>query len=247
MIELDRVSKRFGAHVALDGISLEIPAGRTTVLLGQSGCGKSTAIRLMVGLIEPDEGEVRFDGKPLGKQDLAAARHRMGYVIQSGGLFPHLTGRENATLLARELGWDDARCEARLVELARLVRLPRQFLDRWPDQLSGGQRQRVGLVRALFLDPAVLLLDEPLGALDPMIRADLQTDLRKIIRDLKKAVVLVTHDLGEAAYLGDEVVLLWDGTILQRGPIADLLHRPADERVTAFVNAQRTHLDGGAS
>jgi osmoprotectant transport system ATP-binding protein len=247
MLALDGVSKRFGEHVALDQVTLEVPRGKTTVLLGQSGCGKSTAVRLMVGLIRPDAGVVRFDGRPLPEQDLTVARHRMGYVIQSGGLFPHLTARRNVTLVARELGWDLPRREARIRELAGLVRMPPEWLARYPEELSGGQRQRVSLMRALFLDPDVLLLDEPLGALDPIIRSDLQTDLRSIFRRLEKTVVIVTHDLGEAAYLGDQVAVMLDGRIEQRGTVEDLFRRPATDFVAAFVKAQRSPLKELAS
>ena len=168
-----------------------------------------------------------------------AVRLRTGYVIQDGGLFPHLTARGNVTLLARHLGWDRPRIEARVAELAELTRFPADGLDRHPRQLSGGQRQRVGLMRALMLDPAALLLDEPLGALDPLVRADLQTELRDIFRSLGKTVVLVTHDLGEATFFADRVVLLRDGRVVQEGSPADLWHRPADPFVTRFVQAQR--------
>lgn len=166
-------------------------------------------------------------------------RLRTGYVIQDGGLFPHLTARGNVTLLARHLGWPAARIAARVTELADLSRFPADGLDRFPRQLSGGQRQRVGLMRALMLDPDALLLDEPLGALDPLVRADLQTDLRDIFRGLGKTVVLVTHDLGEAAHFADRVVLLKDGQLVQEGTPADLWHRPAEPFVTRFVQAQR--------
>ncbi len=240
MLTLDGVTKRYDGTVAVDGVTLRAAPGATTVLIGPSGCGKSTLLRLMIGLVRPDAGTVRFDDAPLGAGSaLRATRHRMGYVIQEGGLFPHLTARANAALLARHLGWDDARLAARLDELAGLVQLPTDRLDQYPSELSGGQRQRVSLMRALMLDPDVLLLDEPLGALDPMIRADLQRDLRGIFRRLGKTVVLVTHDMAEAAYFADGIVLLRDGAVVQTGTPADLVERPAEPFVEAFIQAQR--------
>jgi osmoprotectant transport system ATP-binding protein len=219
-------------------MDLSIVPARTTVLLGQSGCGKSTLLRLMLGLLRPDSGIILFDGEPICPE----LRLRMGYVVQDGGLFPHLTARGNVVLMARHLGWDSDRMDKRLHELAVLTQFPVDGLARYPVQLSGGQRQRVGLMRALMLDPDVLLLDEPLGALDPIIRSDLQTDLRRIFQALGKTVVLVTHDLGEAAFLGDHLVLLRDGRIVQQGAVADLVDAPADPFVTRFVNAQRTEF-----
>lgn len=240
MVELQGASKRFpgpdGGTLALHPIDLAFQPGRTTVLIGPSGCGKSTLLRLLVGLLEPDAGAVLFDGQPLGAGTLGVARLRMGYVIQDGGLFPHLTARENVTLMATHLGRP---VEPRLAELLALTDLEAPLLDRYPGQLSGGQRQRVSLMRALMLDPDVILLDEPLGALDPLIRADLQRDLREVFRALGKTVVMVTHDLAEAAFFGDEIVLLRDGAIVQRGRFEDLAERPADPFVTRFVNAQR--------
>jgi osmoprotectant transport system ATP-binding protein len=167
----------------------------------------------------------------------------MGYVVQDGGLFPHLTASGNVALMARWLGWDRDRIAARLAELVGLTDFPADGLSRYPAELSGGQRQRVGLMRALMLDPDVLLLDEPLGALDPMIRYELQTDLRDIFRTLGKTVVMVTHDIGEAGYFGDSVVLLRDGAVVQQGSLRDLLDRPADPFVERFITAQRSLLD----
>ena len=192
-----------------------------------------------------DGGEVRFEGEVLKPENMLSLRHRMGYVIQDGGLFPHLTAAENVALLARDLGWGEAKAEARLQELVALTHFPQDGLDRYPVQLSGGQRQRVGLMRALMLDPDLLLLDEPLGALDPMVRAELQRELRQIFRALGKGVVLVTHDMGEAAYFGDEIVLMRSGRIVQQGAFADFVERPAEPFVTKFVNAQRSPLEEG--
>ncbi len=244
MLALEGVSKGYDGTTALHPTDLAPAPGRTTVLIGPSGCGKSTLLRLMIGLIRPDAGTVRFDGEVLTPENVGAARQRMGYVIQEGGLFPHLTARENVTLMARHLGWPRPRLDARVAELAELAQLPEDRLDAYPVQLSGGQRQRVGLMRALMLDPDVLLLDEPLGALDPMIRAGLQQDLRAIFRRLRKTVVMVTHDMGEAGYFGDAIVLLRAGRIVQQGTLRDLVRAPAEPFVEAFVNAQRSPLDG---
>jgi osmoprotectant transport system ATP-binding protein len=242
MLELKGVTKSYGGRPVLWPTDLALPAGQTTVLIGPSGCGKSTLLRLMVGLIPPDAGVVRFAGKEVRPDNVLELRRRMGYVVQDGGLFAHLTARGNITLLARYLGWDGRRIETRLAELAELTRFPADGLDRYPVQLSGGQRQRVGLMRALMLDPDVLLLDEPLGALDPLVRSDLQADLRRVFRALGKTVVLVTHDLGEADFFGDAIVLLRDGRIVQQGTLADLVRSPAEPFVTRFVNAQRYAL-----
>ncbi len=243
MIRLHGVSKRYGELRALAATDLALEPGRTTVLIGSSGSGKSTLLRIMLGLIEPDAGSVEFDGQHMDGSNVLELRRRMGYVIQDGGLFPHLDARHNASLLAAYLGWSTDRIEPRLAELCELTHLPADVLDRYPAQLSGGQRQRVSLMRALMLDPELLLLDEPLAALDPMIRSDLQADLREIFRALGKTVVLVTHDIGEAAFFGDRVVLLREGEILQDGPFSELLGAPADPFVTRFINAQRVSLE----
>jgi len=239
MIGLANVAKAFGGRTVLEPTTLAVPRGRTTVLIGPSGCGKSTLLRMLVGLVTPDQGTVTIDGRRLEAASMADLRRRIGYVIQDGGLFPHLTGRDNVGLLARHLGWDASRITARIAELAALTRLPEAALDRFPAQLSGGQRQRLGIMRALMLDPAAILLDEPMGALDPLVRYDLQEDLRRIFRDTGKTVVMVTHDMGEAGFFGDEVLLLGNGRIVQRGTLDDLIHAPADDFVRRFVSAQR--------
>ncbi|HMC66784.1 MAG TPA: ATP-binding cassette domain-containing protein [Gemmataceae bacterium] len=243
MLKLRNVSKTYGTASALRPTDLAIPAGQTTVLIGPSGCGKSTLLRLMIGLIRPDTGSVQFNGTPITPENVRDIRHRMGYVVQDGGVFPHLTAKGNVTLMARYLGWEGKRIDSRLGELAELTQFPADGLDRYPAQLSGGQRQRVSLMRALMLDPMVLLLDEPLGALDPIIRSELQDDLRRIFRTLGKTVVLVTHDLGEAGFFGDHIVLLRAGQNVQQGTLGDLMHSPADSFVTRFVNAQRSPLE----
>jgi osmoprotectant transport system ATP-binding protein len=234
-LRLEQVSKRYGEGIAVEGLDLTFPSGKTTALLGPSGCGKSTVLRLLIALIEPDAGQVVVDRQPLPAHKIDLLRRRIGYVIQDGGLFPHLTARQNITLMARYLGWAGDRIDGRIDELVGLTRFPREGLARYPTELSGGQAQRVALMRALFLDPEVLLLDEPLGALDPLVRVGLRDDLGAICRSLGKTVVLVTHDVGEAAQLADLVVLMREGRIVQQGTFAALAAAPADDFVSAFL------------
>ncbi len=229
MFALDSVSKWYGDRPALARISLDIAPGTTTVLIGPSGCGKSTLLRLLIGLVRPDEGVVRFDGETLSPERFAGVRRRVGYVIQQGGLFPHLTARRNVTLMADHLGWPVTRIASRVAELTGLTHFPADGLDRYPGELSGGQNQRVALMRALMQDP--------------MIRFGLQDELRQIFASLRKTVVMVTHDLPEAAFIADTIVLMRDGRIVQQGLLEDMLAKPADDFVTRFVRAQRDHLE----
>jgi len=240
LIELVGVSKSFGRTAALHPTDLAFPPGLTIALIGPSGCGKSTLLRLIIALLRPDAGTIRFDGKEVTEASAQQVRRRVGYVIQEGGLFPHLTARANVLLLSRHLGHPVSKMEERLEELCALSRFPRNGLDRYPAELSGGQRQRVSLMRALMLSPEVLLLDEPLGALDPLVRSSLQKDLKEIFARLRQTAVLVTHDMGEAAYLADEIVLMNEGHIVQRGAAVDLRDHPASEFVSEFINAQRS-------
>ncbi len=237
-LELRGVVKRFGPEATVGPIDLAVPAGSSLALIGPSGAGKSTVLRLMLGLLRPDAGEVLLGGAPLDPDD-HAQRRRYGYVVQGGGLFPHLTARENAAIVARHQRWERARVASRLEELAALARLPGDVWDRLPAELSSGQAQRVGLVRALFLDPELLLLDEPLGALDPVTRAELQDDLRDAFQRLRKTVVIVTHDLAEATFFAEVLVLMRAGRIAQAGAFADLALSPAEPFVARFVRAQR--------
>jgi osmoprotectant transport system ATP-binding protein len=243
VIEFQSVSKHYAEATALAHIDLHCESGETTALIGPSGCGKSTLLRLIVGLITPDSGDVLVGGERLGAHNLQDVRHRSGYVIQEGGLFPHLSARANASLLVRHLGWNADRIEARLRELAELTHVPAELLERYPSELSGGQRQRMSLIRALMPDPDLLLLDEPLGALDPMIRSRLQEELREIFRTLGKTVVLVTHDMAEAAFFADSIVLLRDGRLVQKGTLTELVDSPADPFVSEFIHAQRRPLE----
>jgi osmoprotectant transport system ATP-binding protein len=236
---LERASKRYGAVMALDRVDIDFAAGTTTALIGSSGSGKSTVLRLLLGLDYPDEGTVRADGQALDASTVLALRRRVGYVIQEGGLFPHLTVSGNLALLPRCLGWSAHKTQQRAEELAALTHLPLDVLQRYPAELSGGQRQRVALMRALMADPDALLLDEPLGALDPIVRHELQDELKRIFAPLRKTVIIVTHDLAEAAWFAERLVLMRDGAIVQDGSLQDLLDRPADPFVTRFVEAQR--------
>jgi len=210
------------------------------VLIGPSGCGKSTLLRVIIGLIPPDSGTIDFDASQITPVNIEMLRRRIGYVIQEGGLFPHLTARANILLMARHLGKSDEEMHARLLELCELTRFPENLLARYPLELSGGQRQRVSLMRALMLSPELLLLDEPLGALDPLVRASLQKDLKEIFARLCQTALLVTHDLAEAAYFGDDIVLMNEGRVVQQGSITDLRERPANPFVSEFINAQRS-------
>jgi len=238
LLELRSAVKRHGRDVEIGPVSLAVAAGETVALIGPSGAGKSTVLKLLLGLLAHDAGEVLLGGAPLDARDLAV-RRRFGHVVQGGGLFPHLTAAENVGLVPRFLGWEPARLRTRLGELAALARLPEAALARFPSELSGGQAQRVGLMRALALDPEVLLLDEPLGALDPLTRAELQDDLRTAFAGAARTVVLVTHDLAEAVFLARRLVLMRDGRIVQQGALEDLVDHPADSFVTRFVHAQR--------
>jgi osmoprotectant transport system ATP-binding protein len=238
VLELIGASKRFGQEVALAPLDLRVARGETLVLIGPSGCGKTTVLRLALGLIWPDAGQVRFRGAPHSPAKIGAARRSMGYVVQDGGLFPHLSAAANVGLVARQLGWPRERIDTRTAELADLARFPRAALGRYPLELSGGQRQRVGLMRALMLDPELLLFDEPLAAIDPLVRAELQRDLCRVFSEQRKAVVLVTHDLAEAAFFADRVALMRAGRVVQQGRVEDFVRSPADPFVTEFVAAQ---------
>jgi osmoprotectant transport system ATP-binding protein len=230
-VELRAVTKSYAGQVALHETTLTLDARASLALVGTSGSGKSTLLKLVMGLTTPDRGTVHVMGQAMTEASRLGLRHAMGYVIQEGGLFPHLTARRNVTLMAEVLDWPKERTVARVDELRALVSLPDDALERHPAELSGGQRQRVGLMRALLLDPPLLLLDEPLGALDAVVRRRLQKDLVSIFRRLEKAVLVVTHDADEAAVLADEIAVMDGGRIVQRGTRAELVAAPA----TPFV------------
>jgi osmoprotectant transport system ATP-binding protein len=238
LIRLDQVTKRY-ASGGVGPLSLEVGARSTVALVGPSGSGKSTILRLLVGLLSADAGHVYVAGQPMRPDTAPALRLRIGYLIQEGGLFPHLSARDNAAIVARHLGWQNDRVEARLSELADLARLPASLLDRFPAHLSGGERQRVALVRALFLDPDVILLDEPLGALDALVRTKLQEELRQMFRALAKTVMFVTHDLAEAVFVADEIVVMSAGAIVERGSPERMVLHPQSEVTASLLAAYR--------
>jgi osmoprotectant transport system ATP-binding protein len=241
-ISLESVRKQYpDGTVAVEGLSMDLAAGETTVLIGPSGCGKSTVLRMINRLIEPSGGTVRIDGIDVGKQDVDKLRRSIGYVIQNVGLFPHQTIRTNVGTVPRLIGWPKARIRERADELLSLVSLdPSRYGDRYPHELSGGQRQRVGVARALAADPAVLLMDEPFSAVDPIVRTRLQDEFRRLQETVRKTVVLVTHDIDEAVRLGDRIAVLSEGGRLQQfASPAELLASPANDFVREFVGGDR--------
>lgn len=242
MIRVTNVTKSFNENVAVRNLNLQIPRSKVVSLIGPSGCGKSTLIRMIIGIISPDAGHITINNEEMNQLSAVQLRQKMGYVIQQGGLFPHLTAKGNCALVAEYLGWDTHQINVRLKELCDLTGINFSDLEKYPSEFSGGQNQRIGLIRALMLDPEILLLDEPLGSIDPLIRYGLQNDLKEIFQSLNKTVLLVTHDLGEAGFLGDEIVLMNEGEIEQHGTLSDLIKNPGNEFVKRFVSAQRNHL-----
>jgi len=238
VLEYVDARKSFGSgSPALDGLTLSIADRETVALVGPSGCGKTTAIRLANRLLDADSGEVRVFGLPVGSQDPVALRRRIGYVIQEGGLFPHWSVEENVETVPRLLDWAPERRRRRAQELLGMVGLPpAEFSSRRPRELSGGQRQRVGVARALAADPPLLLMDEPFGALDPIARRSMQREFRTWRERLTSAVLLVTHDLGEAFRLADRVAVMHSGRVRQVGTREELSRHPADAFVREFVS-----------
>ena len=236
-IAFQDVSKSFGGRRVLDGFSLAVAEGETVALIGPSGCGKTTALKLVNRLVDPDAGRVLVEGREVASEDPIVLRRKLGYVIQEGGLFPHWDVRGNVEVVPRLLGWEEERKRARTREVLAMVNLPaEEFAARRPRQLSGGQRQRVGVARALAADPPVLLMDEPFGALDPIARRALQREFLDWKKRLRKAVLLVTHDMREAFLLADRIAVIDGGRVRQAGTKADLLERPADDFVREFVS-----------
>jgi osmoprotectant transport system ATP-binding protein len=237
-VQLSGVSASRSRQPVLHDVSLSIRAGEVLALVGRSGSGKTTLLRLINRLIEPDRGEVIVDGRPTTAWDPIALRRATGYVIQDAGLFPHMTVASNIAIVPRLLSWPEARVTARIDELLNMVGVPpERFRDRWPDELSGGERQRVGLARALAADPKLLLMDEPFGALDPATRADLHREFTRLQSTLRRAVILVTHDMAEAFALGDRVAVLSEGRIVACDTPA-AIRASTDPQVTALVAAR---------
>ena len=239
MVIIRGISKSFDGKVALHPFDLALASEQTHVLLGSSGSGKSTFLKVLLGILSADAGEVEIFGEKVTPESQRSIARKIGYVPQEGGLFPHMSARENVSFIARLEGWDRERIARRITELSELVGLPEAWLARAPSGLSGGQRQRVAIMRALFLDPKLLVMDEPLGALDPLIRARLQDDLREIFARLRKLVILVTHDLVEARLFGRTISLFHEGRLLQHGSFDDLRRKPADPFVAEFIAAHR--------
>jgi len=241
-IVFDHVTKRYAGRdaAALDDLSLEIPAGTFCVLVGPSGGGKTTALKMVNRLVPFDSGDIRIDGRSVRDIPVVELRREIGYVIQQIGLFPHMSVGDNVGTVPRLLGWPKARIRARSVELLELVGLEAADAKRYPAELSGGQRQRVGLARALAADPPLLLMDEPFGALDPITRLRLQTELRRLHREVGKTVIFVTHDVDEAIQMGDRIAILREGGVLAQYDTPDaILAHPASEFVAAFVGEDR--------
>ncbi len=244
MITLEHVSKAFTSHgqsvLAVDDVSLEVGEGELHVLIGPSGSGKTTTMRMINCLEQPTGGRITVDSRDVQTMNVVDLRRGIGYVIQQGGLFPHFTVADNVAVVPRLLGWPRQKRRQRAEELLALVGLPPElFADRYPRQLSGGQQQRVGVARALAADPPIVLMDEPFGAVDPITRKQLQRELRRIQAEVRKTIVFVTHDIAEAFLLGDRIVLMAAGRIVQNGTPADLLRHPADPFVTSFIGEDR--------
>jgi osmoprotectant transport system ATP-binding protein len=247
MLELEHIYKSFEGRTVLSDVSLRIPQGATHALIGSSGSGKTTLLRLTLGLIPFDTGYVKINDQALLSFTPTEWADRIGYVPQEGGLFPHISGRQNVALVAGLRNWSAARIAQRVEELRALVDLDAAVLARFPHEMSGGQKQRVAIMRAAMMDPPVMLLDEPMAALDPLIRSSLQQELKSIFQRLGKTVLLVTHDLGEAVFLAERITLLHEGRVVQTGTYRELLLQPADPFVSSFINAQRTLPDVGAA
>jgi osmoprotectant transport system ATP-binding protein len=240
MIELQSLSKRYGAHVAVDALDLTIADGELLVLLGGSGCGKTTTLKMVNRLIEPTSGRVLVDGDDVATIAPHELRRRIGYAFQRVGLFPHLSIAENVAVTPSLLGWDAQRIERRVDELLELVELdPAATRERRPDELSGGQQQRVGVARALAAEPRLMLLDEPFGALDPLTRDRIQQSFRRIRDRLGLTAIFVTHDMGEALVLGDRIAVMHEGRLVQVGSPRELLASPADETVRQLLDTPR--------
>jgi osmoprotectant transport system ATP-binding protein len=239
MLILQNIYKTFEKRPALTDVNVQVAKGATHALIGSSGSGKTTLLRITLGLIPMDKGYVKINEQALSSFTPTQWADRIGYVPQDGGLFPHISGKNNVSLIAKLRGWDKARIDARIEELGKLVDLDASVLGRFPSEMSGGQKQRVAIMRAAMMNPDVMLLDEPMAALDPLIRRSLQQELKSIFQRLDKTVLLVTHDLGEAAFLAEQITLLHDGKVVQSGSFGELLHHPADAFVTSFINAQR--------
>lgn len=243
MIKVDKVSKHFGEVKAVDGVSFEVEDQENLILLGTSGCGKTTTLKMINRLIEPTQGSIYIDGKNIMEQQPENLRRGIGYVLQNNGLFPHYTVAQNIAVVPNLLKWDKQKTEKRTAELMEKLHLDASYLNIYPNELSGGQQQRVGLARALVSDPPVLLMDEPFGALDNVTRSKIHAEF-KVLDELKrKTIIMVTHDVQEAFELGDRICLMDQGKIVQSGTPAQLLFNPVNDFVKDFLKHQRLQLE----
>ena len=246
MIVVKNITKTFGTHKAVDNVSFTVNEGENIVFLGTSGCGKTTLLKMINRLLEPDSGEIWINGHRIVDQRPEDLRKKIGYVFQNTGLFPHYTIEENIGTVPRLLGWDKAKIAARVSDLLEELHLsPGQYRSAYPHQLSGGQQQRVGIARALAAYPPVLLMDEPFGALDPITRASVRKDFKQLDELRSKTIVLVTHDVQEAFELADRIILLDKGRIVQQGTPDELLFEPAGDYARNFFEEQRFQLEAG--
>jgi osmoprotectant transport system ATP-binding protein len=243
MIKVEHLSKSFGKTKAVDHISFDVAEGDNLILLGTSGCGKTTTLKMINRLIEPDQGKVFINGKNILEQEPEVLRRGIGYVLQNTGLFPHYTVAENIAIVPQLLKWDKKKTQHRVSELLEKLHLDKKHLSVYPNQLSGGQQQRVGLARALVTDPPVLLMDEPFGALDTVTRSKIQQEFKDLDELKRKTIIMVTHDVQEAFELGDRICLMDKGKIVQNGTPADLLFKPANAFVKDFLKDQRLQLE----
>ena len=243
MIKVEQLSKHFGNTKAVDGISFEVQEHENLILLGTSGCGKTTTLKMINRLIEPSAGKIFIDGKNIFEQSPEILRRGIGYVLQNNGLFPHYTVAENIAIVPQLLKWDKTRTKKRIAELLEKLHLSTDYLNAYPNELSGGQQQRIGLARALVADPAVLLMDEPFGALDNVTRSSIHKEFKALDELKRKTIIMVTHDVQEAFELGDHICLMDKGKIVQDDTPSGLLFNPKNDFVREFIKEQRLHLE----
>ncbi len=241
MVKFEKVSMAYGAHEVLKSLDLQIHEGQLVVVIGPSGCGKTTMLQLINRLIKPTGGRILVGGRDISEVDPVELRRGIGYVIQEIGLFPHMTIRQNIEVVPKLLGWDENRRRERTRELLKLVNMDEKYLTSYPSELSGGQQQRIGLLRALAVEPPIILMDEPFGALDPITRESLQDEIKNLQKKLKKTIVFVTHDMDEALKLADVIVLMKDGEVVQTASPKELLSDPANEFVEQFIGRHRIY------
>ncbi|XHR94548.1 ABC transporter ATP-binding protein [Mucilaginibacter sp. UC70_90] len=243
MIKVDKISKYFGEVKAVDGVSFEVEEQENLILLGTSGCGKTTTLKMINRLIEPTQGSIYIDGKNIMEQQPETLRRGIGYVLQNNGLFPHYTVAQNIAVVPNLLKWNKQKTEKRTAELMEKLHLDASYLNIYPNELSGGQQQRIGLARALVSDPPVLLMDEPFGALDNVTRSKIHAEFKALDELKRKTIIMVTHDVQEAFELGDRICLMDKGKIVQSGTPAQLLFNPVNDFVKDFLKHQRLQLE----